>query len=155
MKTEPAYIMYGSQVTLTCSATSYTPPSQMGIKRYGQTVATKNWQAIDITTAAEGQLTRSIQFTIHNVTLDEDGDYYCIGVWFSPYANISSKYILKVYSEYLIVLSCFLFLYDSKGLMTLIPYYNYMTINREDVKNSGGKKAGCLFPAAIFRSWLY
>ena len=110
MKAQPAYIMYGSQVTLTCSATSYTPPSQMGIKRYGRTVAITHRQGINITTAVKGQLTGSIQLVIHNVTLLEDGDYYCFGVWLSPYANISSKYILKVHSKYLVLLSFFCFL---------------------------------------------
>ena len=107
MKAQPAYIMYGSQVTLTCSVTSYTPPSQMGIKRHGRTVAITHGHGIDIITAVKGQLTRSIQFTIHNVTFDEDGDYYCFGLWFSPYANISSKFMLKVYSKYLVLLSSF------------------------------------------------
>ena len=107
MEAQPAYIMYGSQVTLTCSVTSYTPPSRMGIKRYGQTVAIENGHGINITTAVKGQLTGSIQFTIHNVTFDEDGDYYCFGLWFSPYANISSKFMLKVYSKYLVLLSSF------------------------------------------------
>ena len=107
MKAQPAYIMYGSQVTLTCSVTSYTPPSQMGIKRHGRTVAITNGQAVNITTALKGQFTRSIQFVIHNVTLHEDGDYYCFGSWISPSAYISSKYILKVYSKYIVLLSCF------------------------------------------------
>ena len=122
MKAQPAYIMYGSQVTLTCSATSYTPPSQMGIKRYGRTVAITNRHGINITTAVKGQFTRSIQFTIHNVTFDEDGDYYCFGFWISPYTYISSKYILKLYSKYLVLLSCFVVFFDSKSPLSQIPW---------------------------------